>query len=1055
MKATLTGTLKSPKMLIDAGPSDLMTNGRNALKWVENLPGARKDFRTRKWAVSATGPAEEPAKAFSSRGFKLGRDPEATELEGETGRSLWHPIVYRRADLAGSVLVYPRLWGYEATHAMLGFGAQWDKKRQAFTCSFGELHVRGDIKTGLVMSEATREAVLSSVKTEERTGRTLAVASYLAANDGHSEKTKRGLAVLESENKLTLPEWFGLDLYPYQRAGAFAAAAGHTLIADEPGLGKGSPASVRIATPTGWTTYGNVAPGDTVVASNGLPTTVTNVYPRGRLNVFKVKFDDLTSVIVDGDHLWPIDTGQPAIGRTRHVHSTKELAADLSSEQSGRHSFNVPLASTITFGPEASEDKDLPTTGGWYTLTRIHQHGQVNNDLIWLGQLDQAETNKIAADVDSFDVKVLTDAMTGDTYLHGGHYRYYALMDAAANGDLALDPFKLSIADRTSIIEAMVDSATHRRSPHTATWAPANLIAASLGGRVTVTPTTESSPAQYLLTLPEKLARKAGTPVAPGHRTITSVEPAGEEEVICISVAANDQLYVTENFILTHNTRQALAAVAISGGNRLIIVCPPVVITHWQRETSEAGIGKNFTLPAGTPVTLANGNVLTLSQETPITLADDSIVMIRPGRKEPELPETGVVIVADSTLAARAELRKRLVDWGADNLIYDEAHRSKTWLAARSTAMRSIAFSTKGKCFPLTGTPVLANPVEVASLLSITGHLDSVFGGFDEFCDTYARRDKFGGLHTKVKMIPDLRKLLERHVWVRRVKKQVLLDLPPRMRTAEIIDVAPTLYNAAHKEVVEKITEWATGFHEAEGTWPGAVNIQEYAKASIGLTSPLRKATGLSKVDYAITRITDWISATTTLHANGTFEANRPLLVWSHHNEVMDAMIAATPAALLPYIGVIRGGTPDKERDRIVDEYQAGRIAVIYCSITAAGVGLTLTRGSDALFVEVDWTPALVRQAEDRQWRIGQKNTVNITALIANDTLDGMIHTILSKKQVVLDELLKDGENNASYLEAMIANGTADDVTSAADIIELIATEVVTKLSTTKQKVKA
>src|ERR1035437_9634125 len=92
-----------------------------------------------------------------------------------------------------------------------------------------------------------------------------------------------------------------------------------------------------------------------------------------------------------------------------------------------------------------------------------------------------------------------------------------------------------------------------------------------------------------------------------------------------------------------------------------------------------------------------------------------------------------------------------------------------------------------------------------------------------------------------------------------------------------------------------------------------------------------------------------------------------------------------------------------QRQNRLVGDFQAGKIPELVCSISAAGVGITLTKASDMLFVETDWTPALITQAEDRCHRIGQENHVVCTTLIASGTLDEHIQSVLRKKVQTLD----------------------------------------------------
>jgi hypothetical protein len=73
----------------------------------------------------------------------------------------------------------------------------------------------------------------------------------------------------------------------------------------------------------------------------------------------------------------------------------------------------------------------------------------------------------------------------------------------------------------------------------------------------------------------------------------------------------------------------------------------------------------------------------------------------------------------------------------------------------------------------------------------------------------------------------------------------------------------------------------------------------------------------------------------------------------------------------------------------------------------AGGVGITLTAASDVLLIEQDWTPANLDQAEDRAHRMGQKNAVNVTYLIAGGTLDDALYQLIESKRKISADLTK------------------------------------------------
>ena len=100
---------------------------------------------------------------------------------------------------------------------------------------------------------------------------------------------------------------------------------------------------------------------------------------------------------------------------------------------------------------------------------------------------------------------------------------------------------------------------------------------------------------------------------------------------------------------------------------------------------------------------------------------------------------------------------------------------------------------------------------------------------------------------------------------------------------------------------------------------------------------------------------------------------------------------------------VITGDTPVDERTAIVEAFQAGELRGVAGTIQAMGVGITLTRSHTVLFVDLDWTPALNSQMEDRVCRIGQTRGVHIVRLECNHPLDQRVNTLLLAKQALIE----------------------------------------------------
>ncbi|MGO2361781.1 MAG: DEAD/DEAH box helicase [Brachybacterium tyrofermentans] len=431
---------------------------------------------------------------------------------------------------------------------------------------------------------------------------------------------------------------------------------------------------------------------------------------------------------------------------------------------------------------------------------------------------------------------------------------------------------------------------------------------------------------------------------------------------------------------------QAILASVLLGARRWIVVCPPVAQSNWATEIQRCRV--------------------------PEHLEDAPIAVIRPGRKVPELPETGIVIVTDSLLAAptRRPLLEDLKTWCSDVLIYDEGHRAKNWHSRRAKVMRELAATVTDRMV-LTGTPVMSNPADLPSLLAITGQLKPVFGSRTAFMSRYTRtyeipigRQTIEKIVPYKKLLPELGRILPEQVWVRRRKDQVLPDLPEKQYSTMIVDVPTTEYRTATREVEQKITAYLSERTRELDEAPSEKEVRAWCSDQMGCVSMLRRAAGLAKIPAAAEYIAEWVDSTSHEgDRRGVFD--RPLIVWGIHQVVMESLDVHLDQLGVPH-AVINGSTSLTQRDRITRDYQDGKIAVILANIVAAGVAITLTRGSDALFVETEWLPDLVSQAVDRQHRIGQKRTVMVTTMVAPGTLDHTIQKVQRSNIDVLDQLI-------------------------------------------------
>lgn len=416
----------------------------------------------------------------------------------------------------------------------------------------------------------------------------------------------------------------------------------------------------------------------------------------------------------------------------------------------------------------------------------------------------------------------------------------------------------------------------------------------------------------------------------------------------------------------------ALAVSAMHGSRRLLVISPPVALTHWRRETIAAS-----------------------PKEVDVRILSTRKV---PAQQLP-LPREGAVIVSDGIIRANKGLISLIAEWDPDFLIVDESHRFKSWEAQRSIAARTIAENmSRAPRLALSGTPMTDSCVDLVGQLALTGQLDSVFGGPDAFLTTFARRVMVGGRprgwEPRRREAARLRDILDSQVWVRISKEEAWavtdgIDVPPLQPQVPILlDVPLTAYRAAHREVGEKVREWIEAFWDSKNRPPNEAEVHQWATDSIGMAAPLRHAAGLSKVEAAGEWVQEWVAGhAKRTRSDGATEYDRPLIVWVHHRDVGEAMLEAV-AKIAPGAQAISGTTSMGERDRIIAAFQDGTVPVLVASIAAAGVGITLTRGCDSLFVERAYSPADNLQAVDRQHRVGQSRPVTPYVMIAVGTTD-------------------------------------------------------------------
>lgn len=364
------------------------------------------------------------------------------------------------------------------------------------------------------------------------------------------------------------------------------------------GLGKAQPVDEPVLTPTGWRPIGDLVVGDLVIGSDGKPTKITGVFPQGIRPCVAVQFSDGISVRCDPEHLWAV--------RDKHDVYRKRpwrimRASELRQAEVGH--WRVPMVEPIEFEPSP---RPLPLDP--YLLGLLLGDGglSVTGRVLLHTEHELAATVELPSPCTMTKLRDDGPAKIAGTYILGGPTGRAANPVLSAIRELGLEGtnshtkfvppeyLTASVDDRLALLQGIMDADGHARPDGHVELCLVNrqltrdvaALVRSLGGTARTaqkTTTWESSgvtrhgvayPLSIAMTqcpFRWKASRWRPRQKYMPQRHVSRVVDAGEAECVCISVAAPDQLYVTTDYVLTHNT-VIFTSLAQQRGTRTLIL---------------------------------------------------------------------------------------------------------------------------------------------------------------------------------------------------------------------------------------------------------------------------------------------------------------------------------------------------------------------------------------------------------------------------------------------------------------------------------------------------
>lgn len=447
-------------------------------------------------------------------------------------------------------------------------------------------------------------------------------------------------------------------------------------------------------------------------------------------------------------------------------------------------------------------------------------------------------------------------------------------------------------------------------------------------------------------------------------------------------------------------TIQTLAFIATAQNTLpVVIVSPLVTLRNWKREI------KKF-------ISLQNEEGKKIEPRAGL---------IRKG-KQRVLKELDFYIINYELVAKRID---DLTMIHPRTIVLDEAHNLRNTNTQKFKSVNELTrIPSVNYRLGLSGTPIYNRGSEIWGIVDVIKK--GLLGSKEDFLKTYCYNygDKYMVSEDKQKVLAEI---LNQHLMLRRKKIDVLKDLPEKNRFQQQIRIDERYYRQEIDKMFSAIEEQKDIVNNSIGD-ERKQNLFQLNASYVKAIRQERQVAGISKAPY----IVDYIKE--------LMELDEKIVVFIHHHSVHEILMRG----LYDYNPLqIIGGQSDNQRQENIDLFQNDEDRkLIICGIRAGSLGINLTAGSYVIFGELDWSPPIHKQAEDRLHRIGQKKKVFAHYLIGESTMDEKIANTLTDKTLEIDAVIgdktenNDNEKSRMVLETLYTQFTGKEPSKIREMVE-------------------
>jgi superfamily II DNA or RNA helicase len=793
------------------------------------------------------------------------------------------------------------------------------------------------------------------------------------------------------------PREFRGKLKPFQLKGLSWLWFLHTMqvggvLADDMGVGKSLCANAYTMTPSGWRKMGDLQVGDQVIGSNGLPTTVIGVYPQGVKPVVRLTTTTGASVVCCREHLWAVHTPNDRVrGGALRVMSVEAILAKGLKDKAKNRQWFIPIAKAMecpetTFsihpyllGALLANGHGKVVNHTWPQEQRVQmamclpqgmEYHQIDK---WTSNICKGRNDKqnilarIVKEI-GLDGHLSHEKFIPQEYLFGSVQQRIDLLQGLMDNDGTISKEGNVMEYNTTSPQLAKDVIHLVRSLGGTAWMSTRDPKFKYKGETKI----GKEDHRIRMNVPFcpfrvswKVERyKPRTKYHAAH-AIDTIEPAGEEECVCIAVDAPDHLYVTEDFLLTHNTVQGIALMQkvqeTDGKVKVLIVAPTSVAPEWVKAI------RKFAPNLSTLLWQGKDRKVSQDQAKKVDVLVTTYALLRYDQ--------------DFFCATDAEY---------DYVILDEAQNIKNPASATAIAAKKIKAKHR---LAMSGTPVMNSLADYWSLFDFAS--PGLFGSLGKFTETFITPVRDGSKDAMEKM----RRLAKPFV-LRRMKKDVATELPEKQELVRMCEMTPK-QAAVYRKVREEMENLLA---QDDGGKNSLTILQGITKMrQISLDARL-----VSKGDTTLTDADSGKLEELLEILDQCLAGDHKVLVFSQFTSMLDLISGAIKKKGIIH-ELLTGATPSAVREEQVARFQRDpTCAVFLLSLQAAGVGLNLFAADTVILCDPWWNQAVEDQATDRAHRTGQKNPVTVYRLISTDTIEEKIMVLKEKKKTLAENAVPD-----------------------------------------------